>query len=409
MKTTTIQHMSAGWYSVSALVLLSITGVPEVSAHEKESDALLDASTNIDHVCLTPTPTPVDTTAALAAKFTALAGSEANATALVNGLLTGSSVALTSTVDGMDTTTTFTPVATTNPNYGSVFISLKLAQEELHQIGIANPTPAQLEAVLNGGTITATSGTVTESGILTLRASGQTWNQIATALDVKTGHACPTPTPVNPTAKLAEKFTALAGSEANATALVNGLRTGSSITLTSTVDGVETMTTFTPATTKTTGYGNVYIELSLAQKELAKLGITNPTPVELEAALNGGSVTTATGTVSVSGILALRASGQGWGQIAKTLDVKLGHVLRDAHDVSEHLEKHLANDTVKGDHTGKTERVAEKVERAPSKVEHMERAERVQRAERVERVERVAAVDRPVRIERLQRPERPKH
>jgi hypothetical protein len=297
----------------------------------------------------------------------------------------------------MDTATTFTPVATSNPNYGSVFISLKLAQEELAQVGITKPSPAQLEAVLNGGTIAATSGT--ESGILALRASGQTWSQIATTLDVKLGHDCPTPTPVNVTAALAAKFTKLAGSEANATELVNGLRTGSSITLTSTVDGVVTTTTFTPVATNGTGYGSVFISLKLAQEELKKLGISNPTPVQLESVLNGGTVTTSTGTVSVNGILALRASGQGWGQIAKTLDVKLGHVLRDAHAVSEHLERQPGKDMVRGDKP-------EKIDRVAGKVEHVERVARV---ERVEHVERMAAVERPIRIEKPERPERPRH
>ena len=39
------------------------------------------------------------------------------------------------------------------------------------------------------------------------------------------------------------------------------------------------------------GYGNVNIALRLAQASLAEHGIRNPTPEQLKAALNGGTVT----------------------------------------------------------------------------------------------------------------------
>ncbi len=72
------------------------------------------------------------------------------------------------------------------------------------------------------------------------------------------------------------------------------------------------------------GYGNVNIALALAREDLAKLGITNPTPEQLAAALNGGDIKTATGTVTMAGVLAQRQSGMGWGQIANGMGVKLG-------------------------------------------------------------------------------------
>ena len=123
-------------------------------------------------------------------------------------------------------------------------------------------------------------------------------------------------------------FTAFAGSPENADSLVRGLRTGSSITL---IDptappGVPAGLSFTPPT-RPMGYGNVFISLALAQKQLAAMGITNPSPAQLQAALSGGTVLTANGPVTLNGILQMRADGMGWGKIANTLGFKLGSVV----------------------------------------------------------------------------------
>lgn len=145
--------------------------------------------------------------------------------------------------------------------------------------------------------------------------------------------------------KLATRYSDFAGSDANALALVDGLRNGESVTLdtTSTVknaDGttstVITPTTFQPATHKM-GYGNVNIALALAQDELTKAGVTDPTAAEIEAALNGGSITSASGgTQTFQGVLALRAKGEGWGKVSKTLGVKLGDVASASHNDHSH-------------------------------------------------------------------------
>src|SRR6266705_1974358 len=111
--------------------------------------------------------------------------------------------------------------------------------------------------------------------------------------------------------RLIEKYTPLAGSEKNATSLVNGLRDDKEVNLSG--------TKFTPPTNKM-GNGNVNIALALAEAELKKQGITNPTPAQLKAALVGNGKTT--------GILTLRAKGEGWGQIAQSLGFKLGDVMR---------------------------------------------------------------------------------
>lgn len=153
--------------------------------------------------------------------------------------------------------------------------------------------------------------------------------------------------------RIVNSFSAWAGSEDNARSLVTGLRQGSEITLTtptssglpgSGTPGTGAGTTgtassggisFTPPT-RPMGYGNVRIALSLAREQLAQSGITQPTPAQLEAALMGGTTTTgtatgtggaATTTASFPGVLQMRADGMGWGRIANSMGVKLGHVM----------------------------------------------------------------------------------
>ncbi len=147
--------------------------------------------------------------------------------------------------------------------------------------------------------------------------------------------------------RLITEYTSLAGSQQNATSLVDGLRSGGQVTLTSS-DGKTT--TFTPPTGKM-GYGEVNISLALAEKLLS----TNPN-LTLSGALMG--------TSSSQGILQMRASGMGWGQIANSLGFRLGDVMRSA----------------KAD--AATQRAA------------------------VERSERPSAMDRPERPERAERPGR---
>ena len=97
------------------------------------------------------------------------------------------------------------------------------------------------------------------------------------------------------TDRIVADFKSLAGSDANATALVTGLRNGTAITFTS----GGTTSTFTPATGKM-GWGNVFISLALAQAELKAAGITSPTSDQIQAALNGGTVTTSDGKTIVT-------------------------------------------------------------------------------------------------------------
>ncbi|MBI3094098.1 MAG: hypothetical protein HYY97_04440 [Rhodocyclales bacterium] len=130
-----------------------------------------------------------------------------------------------------------------------------------------------------------------------------------------------------PASRIASRFESLAGSPENAASLVAGLRSGTEITL-SAPDST-TGISFTP-TTRPMGYGNITQALSLAQRQLAAQGITEPTPEQLQIALNGGTVTRidssgATQTVEVPGVLQLRSQGMGWGQIAHELSVSPGN------------------------------------------------------------------------------------
>lgn len=145
--------------------------------------------------------------------------------------------------------------------------------------------------------------------------------------------------------RLAQSFTDFAGSDANAQALVTGLRNGTPITLTETVP-VAGSTPPTVVTTLTTidtptghmGWGNVRHALTLARAQLAAQGISDPTPAQIQAALTGGSIvtTSASGpqTTQLPGILTLRSQHMGWGRIAQTVGAKPGAFADGARSVN---------------------------------------------------------------------------
>ncbi len=156
--------------------------------------------------------------------------------------------------------------------------------------------------------------------------------------------------------KITGEFSSFLGSNSNA--LVTGLRNGTPITLTTTssTPGSTPGASPLPATTTTTinpptgkmGFGNVFISLALAKQQLGQLGITQPTPEQLKAALTGGTITmntgtTATGTTrttsttTVQGILTMRSQNMGWGQIAQKLGFKLGPVVSSIKSANEHM------------------------------------------------------------------------
>jgi hypothetical protein len=156
--------------------------------------------------------------------------------------------------------------------------------------------------------------------------------------------------------RLVQDFTTFAGSSTNANNLVNGLRHDAPITLTSGTNGpATTLVTFTPPT-RPMSAGNTFISLALARQQLTNLGITQPTPDQLEAALVGGTVTGASGKpTTLNGVLTLRAQGQGWGRIAQSQGMRLGQVISEmkaAHiRIPESLARqHFEHGTVRANH-----------------------------------------------------------
>jgi hypothetical protein len=148
--------------------------------------------------------------------------------------------------------------------------------------------------------------------------------------------------------KTSNDFKSFLGSDANA--VVSGLRNGTPITLTratttpGTTGGPPVTSTNTTVITPPTGqmgHGNVYISLALAKQQLSQMGITEPTPQQLQAALTGGSITqtTATGTTTTKlpGILTMRSENMGWGKIAQELGTKLGPVMSSMKSANQQL------------------------------------------------------------------------
>jgi hypothetical protein len=124
----------------------------------------------------------------ISADFLDFSGSTSNSDALVGGLRNGTAITLSSTdAKGVATSTTFTP-PTGKMGYGNVYTSLALAKQQLAGLGITDPTAQQIQAALVGGTVTAPNGQTTAlTGVLTLRAQGMGWGQIAQTLGYKLG------------------------------------------------------------------------------------------------------------------------------------------------------------------------------------------------------------------------------
>jgi len=153
--------------------------------------------------------------------------------------------------------------------------------------------------------------------------------------------------------KISNDFNSFLGSDAPA--VVTGLRNGTPITLTSTSTTSSSTPGGLPVTTTTStvitpptgqmGFGNVYISLALAKQQLSTLGITQPTPEQLQAALTGGTITQTTGTgatattttTNLQGILTMHSQNMGWGQIAQKLGYKLGPVIAGMKSANHNL------------------------------------------------------------------------
>lgn len=186
----------------------------------------------------------------------------------------------------------------------------------------------------------------------------ETLEQNATEID-HTANKAPTRAARN----MAKQFSGVVGSEAEALRLIEGLRQGSTVTL------ENSQTTVTPS--KGTGYGNVFISLALTQAALSQRGNVTPTGTQFSAALNE--------------VLAKRASGIGWGQIAKQLDLNLGKVISAVKSGNERLEASMKAKDAREKPAGKHE-------------DHRSHAEKADRPDKPGRP------DKPDRPEKSMRP-----
>ena len=180
---------------------------------------------------------------------------------------------------------------------------------------------------------------------------------------------------------VAEYFETLAGSAENSARLVFALRNGYEATLMGREGDDQATTRIYPVTSRL-GLGNVFVSLALAQEALQQVGIDQPQPTEIDAALNGGEVVVGGETARLRGVLSQRVDGVGWGRIAKSMGVRLGPVVASIHSANDRLQREhlqMARGELGSD-------------RSPA---------------RVEKAERPARPDRPDRPERPQRPDRP--
>ena len=112
--------------------------------------------------------------------------------------------------------------------------------------------------------------------------------------------------PQTDASRLAGQYAQWAGGQSNADALVAGLRTGTPVTLvTNGADRSVSIAGFTP--NGPMSYGAVNNALNNAQRSLSRLGITHPSAEQIQAALIGGEIATASGSVvPVKGSVAAR-------------------------------------------------------------------------------------------------------
>ncbi|WP_324779964.1 hypothetical protein [Thiobacillus sedimenti] len=145
------------------------------AAHADESGTTATtttATTTTTSGAGTTVGTSTTTESKLANEFATFLGGTDQAGAVVTGLRQGTAFSLDGT-NGAAGSTIDPPTGTMG--YGNVRITLRLAQAELSSFGITQPTSDQLSAVLLGGSIDGTQ----VDGILTLRAEGMGWGQIA--------------------------------------------------------------------------------------------------------------------------------------------------------------------------------------------------------------------------------------
>lgn len=175
--------------TASALFIAGALGFGATTLAAAEKDEAKTLSTQTSQMdSLATSKGSATVSGRISSDFGGFAGSTSNSDALVGGLRNGTAITLSSTdLKGVTTSTTFTP-PTGKMGYGNVYISLALAKQQLAGLGITDPTAQQVQAALVGGTVTGPNGQATTlTGVLTLRAQGMGWGQIAHNLGYKLG------------------------------------------------------------------------------------------------------------------------------------------------------------------------------------------------------------------------------
>lgn len=116
----------------------------------------------------------------IGARYAALAGSRENAIKLARGLYSGKVIALrTPDANGNPSLTAF-DLPSGGMSWGDVQAALALTQATLARMGIRQPTGAEVQAALLGGTIQKSNGAaVNVEGVVKMRAFGNDWNRVA--------------------------------------------------------------------------------------------------------------------------------------------------------------------------------------------------------------------------------------
>ena len=129
----------------------------------------------------TPTATH-DYDARLVTEFTPLVGSREETEALVSSLRDGRPAG------GGDAAPATPPLS-----YGETRFALKLAQGRLAQDGVTQPSTAQLQAALYGGTLDSVAGPKVLAGVLPQHARGVSWGSLAQDVGMSVEDLIPPP------------------------------------------------------------------------------------------------------------------------------------------------------------------------------------------------------------------------
>lgn len=142
--------------------------------------------------------------------------------------------------------------------------------------------------------------------------------------------------------RLVTEFMPLVGSRAETQALVSSLRDGR---LAGATDAA-----IPAAATAPLSYGETRFALKLAQGRLAQDGVTQPSTAQLEAALYGGTLDSATGPKVLAGVLPQHDRGVSWGSLAQDVGMTVEDLIPPA---SVRAKKTARPSSAKGNKAGK--------------------------------------------------------